>query len=80
MPNVHVGNITCIRISDDGLVVTGGADRTIEVSKMIGQEDDSISREHVRTLLHHDAPVLCLDLHPKDQSLLLSGDMAGKVV
>ncbi len=77
--NVHAGNMTSIRLTNDGLIITGGADRAIEVSKLSGGEDGSVDREHVRSLLHHDAPVLSLDVHPTNQTLLLSGDMAGKV-
>ena len=56
-----------------------GTDRALVVSKMSNEDDGTITLTKTSSIAVHEAPVLCVDIHPTQADLVLSSDMAGKV-
>jgi len=66
---IHSGNILTVRTDPShNIIITGGTDRTVRVI-------DSLSGDLLRTLTHHKAGVLSVDIHPTERNLILTSGM-----
>eukprot|EP00282_Hemiselmis_andersenii_P030509 CAMPEP_0169467070 /NCGR_PEP_ID=MMETSP1042-20121227/22125_1 /TAXON_ID=464988 /ORGANISM="Hemiselmis andersenii, Strain CCMP1180" /LENGTH=366 /DNA_ID=CAMNT_0009580205 /DNA_START=42 /DNA_END=1137 /DNA_ORIENTATION=- len=71
---LHSGNLIACRFnSDNTLIATGSADRTVKVS-------DAQTRAEKLTVSSHAAPILSVAWSPTDPHILVSSDMNGSVL
>jgi len=81
LPTFHATNGLCARLLGDGRVVSGAVDRKIKVARVLDEHGTPLAADAVEATtlpFVSSGPVLTVDAHPVDPTLLLVGDMAGK--
>eukprot|EP00055_Hartaetosiga_balthica_P000349 m.136296 g.136296 ORF g.136296 m.136296 type:complete len:447 (-) comp10588_c0_seq1:852-2192(-) len=60
----HKKNILCCRLSDAGVLISGGADRNLVFGNIDGLPEVAIPSSSTVITETYKAPVLCVDMHP----------------